>query len=122
MEQLPRIVLVDRPEYFACVDQFIMPDGGEMNVIHITIHSFTPSVLKDIRRAFVAFRSCTDAPLFAFEPEPDDVKWERFVSSLGFSYRGVVPIAWDGKPRRFFTSVPHHAREDHTDAEPDVQH
>jgi hypothetical protein len=116
MEQLDRIVLVDNADFYACIDEFRI-DGRQMLVIHITVHRSTPRVIKDIRKAFSLFRSCTDAPLFAFEPEPDDKKWERFVSSLNFSYCGTVSKAWDGRPRRFFLSVPNHGRKDHTEVQ-----
>ena len=107
MEQLDRIVLVDCPDFLACIDPFVMPDGGQMLTIHVDIHRASRTVLAEVRRAFDCFRRCTDAALFFFEPTPDDKKWERrWVRPFNLSFCGRVTCP-DGLSRRFYLSTSH---------------
>lgn len=118
MHFVTRHIISEHPEYFSCLDEFRMDDGGQMLLLHIDVDPlrFSPAVMKRIRFEFAALRSCTRAPLFAFEPEPDDEKWERFVRIFGFQYGGRSHTA-DGTPIRFFISIPdgpeNHRNQEH---------
>jgi hypothetical protein len=73
-------------EYRAVLDDFGDADGDQMCLMHIDVrpHKFNPTVMKRLLDDWRAFRSVTDAPLYGIEAGPDDSKWERFVSLLGF--------------------------------------
>jgi hypothetical protein len=75
-----------------------------MLVMHIDVHQFKPSVMKRMIHEFTTFRSCTDAPLFAIEPSPDDAMWHRFVSRMGFRFSSRVECT-DGLSRRCYVST-----------------
>ena len=111
MEKVAVHTLVDCDDFTSVLDEFRMDDGAQMLILHIDVHRFSPAVYKDIIADFCRFRHCTDAPLFAFEPSPDDAKWERFMSPLNFHYVGRAPFP-DGMTRRFYISVPHHEQQD----------
>jgi len=90
-----------QPEYRSVLHE--LRDGDQqMLVMHIDVHQFKPSVMKRMIREFTTFRSCTDAPLFAIEPSPDDAKWHCF-SHLGFRYSSRVECT-DGLTRRCYVS------------------
>jgi len=93
-----------QPEYRAVIHELRDPEGTQMLVLHIDVHQFKPSVMKRMIHEFKTFRSCTDAPLFAIEPSPDDAKWHRFVSHLGFRYSSRVECT-DGLTRRCYVST-----------------
>lgn len=79
-------------------------DGDQqMMVIHMDVFKFNPSVMKRMIREFKALRSCTDVPIFAFEPSPDDAKWQRYVERIGFKYL-MREACSDGHSRRCFVS------------------
>jgi hypothetical protein len=97
--------LSETPDYKSVLHEMRDEQGNQMLVIHMDTDpsTFAPSVLKRMVKEFYALRSCTDAPIFAIEPNPDDAKWERYVSHMGFEYssRGVCS---DGLTRRCFVS------------------
>lgn len=95
--------LSDAPEYDACLHDLRDEHGTQMVVMHIDVYHFTPSVLKRMKHEFAALRACTDALLFAIEPNPDDTKWERFVRIMGFEFSSRVECT-DGHSRRCFVS------------------
>jgi hypothetical protein len=79
-------------------------DGDkQMVAIHMDVFNFSPSVMKRMIREFAALRSCTDATIFAIEPHPDDAKWQRYVSHMGFEFSSRVDCT-DGLSRRVFVS------------------
>lgn len=90
------------------MDEYVRAgDGAQLLIMHIQVDSlrFSPSVYKQILRDWRAFRACTDAPLVGIEDTPDDMKWERFVSRLGFKYSNQrIPLT-DGSSLRVFVSV-----------------
>ena len=86
-----------QPEYRAVIHE--LRDGDQqMLVMHIDVHQFKPSVMKRMIHEFKTFRSCTDAPLFAIEPSPDDAMWHRFVHRMGFRFSSRVECT-DGLSR-----------------------
>lgn len=110
-----RYIIADHPEYFACMDEYRRGADEQLLVMHLDVDSlrFTPSCMKRLLTEWNALRACTDAPLFAFEDQPNDDKWAHFVSLLGFEYSSSVD--WhDGHKRRVFVSTKHisHEQED----------
>lgn len=95
--------LSDAPEYEAVLHDLRDEHGNQMPIMHIDVYSFTPSVLKRMKREFETLRSCTDATLFAIEPNPDDGKWHRFVTIMGFEFSSHVECT-DGLTRRCYVS------------------
>lgn len=111
-------VLSEHPEYRAVLHELRSDAGDQMVTIHIDCDPlrFSPGVLKRIKKDWTAFRSCTDAIIFAIEPEPDSMKWQRFVSPLGFEFSSRVDCT-DGQSRRVFVSTKNNKNEhtQHTD-------
>ncbi|MBR1173888.1 hypothetical protein JQ617_07980 [Bradyrhizobium sp. KB893862 SZCCT0404] len=95
--------LSDAPEYEAVLHELRDEHEQQMMVMHIDVYHFAPSVLKRMKREFSALRSCTDANLFAIEPSPDDAKWQRFVTIMGFDFLCRVECT-DGLSRRCYVS------------------
>jgi hypothetical protein len=94
--------LSDSPDYEAVLHE--LRDGDQqMMVIHMDVYKFSPSVMKRMIREFAALRSCTDALIFAIEPNPGDTKWQRYVSHMGFEFSSRVECT-DGLSRRCFVS------------------
>jgi hypothetical protein len=93
------------PEYQSVLHELRDEHDNQMMVIHLDADpsTFAPSVLKRMVAEFAALRSCTDAPIFAIEPHPDDAKWQRYVSHMGFEYSSRVDCT-DGLSRRCFVS------------------
>lgn len=90
------------PEYHSVLHE--LRDGEkQMLAIHMDVFRFSPSVMKRMIREFAALRSCTDAQIFAIEPNPDDAKWQRYVSRMGFEFSSRVECT-DGLSRRVFVS------------------
>ena len=94
-----------QPEYRSVLHELRDEHDNQMLVIHMDAEpsTFAPSVLKRMMNEFSALRSCTEAPIFAIEPNPDDDKWERYVSHMGFEYSSRVECT-DGLSRRCFVS------------------
>ena len=103
-----RHTLVSYPEYEALLDDFMTPDGDQMVLMHIEFDekAFNASVMKRLLTEWNSFRSVTAAPLYGIEPRPDDRKWERFVSRLGFQNTNTRVDCTDGQSRRMFVSLP----------------
>lgn len=97
--------LANHPEYVSMLHELRDEHGAQMLAIHIDVDhdKFSPSVLKRMKHEFETLRSCIDAPLFAFEPHPDDAKWARFVRRMGFEFSSRVECT-DGLSRRCFVS------------------
>lgn len=99
-----RYPLVKCPEYESVLDEFRC-DNEQMLLMHIDVFRYSPSVRKRMDREWRCLRACTDALIFAIEPEPDDEKWERFVKPFGFVFSSRIPCT-DGRSRRVFVSYP----------------
>jgi hypothetical protein len=95
--------LVSHPEYSSVLHELRDEHDNQMLVIHMDVHKFSPSVLKRMMREFKVLRSCTNTPIFAFEPSPDDKKWEHYVELMGFSYL-MIDKCSDSLSRRCFVS------------------
>jgi hypothetical protein len=109
LQLIDKYEVIERPEYTAVLDDFRDDATGEQMVLmHIEFFMtlFTPSAMKRLIEDWSAFRSVTDAPLYGLEPEPDDSKWERFVSHLGFKNTHSRVDCTDGQSRRLFVSLP----------------
>jgi hypothetical protein len=93
------------PEYHSVLHELRDEHGNQMLTIHMDVDPlrFSADVLKRMIAEFASLRSCTDAPIFAFEPKPDDDKWERFVSHMGFEFSSRAKCT-DGLSRRCFVS------------------
>lgn len=105
MKLVQKHEVVTYPEYQAVLDEF--DDNGTPRLLmHIEVEPslFNARVFARLINEWVALRECIDAPIFALEPEPDDDKWERFVSRLGFSYASTRVDCTDGQSRRLFVS------------------
>lgn len=69
---------------FLCeLDEYRRPGGEQFLLGHIRFLRFSPSTLKQLLRAWAAFRKSVTSPIFAC-PEVDDARWHKFVSLLGF--------------------------------------
>ena len=92
-------------EYHAKLHELRDEHGNQMMVIHMDVDHlrFSPGVLKRIKAEFAALRECTDVPIFAFETEPDDHKFARFLSHVGLEPFMRVLCA-DGRSCRCFVS------------------
>lgn len=103
-----RHTIISHPEYHAQLDDFSTPAGEQMVLMHIDVdhHKFGVATLKRLLDEWGAFRSVTEAPLYGIEPTPDDRKWERFVSLLGFKNTNSRVDCSDGQSRRLFVSLP----------------
>jgi hypothetical protein len=125
-----RYEVVSRVEYQAVLDDFADTDGNQMVLMHIEVDAskFSASVMKRLLDDWSTFRSVTDAPIYGIEPNPDDHKWERFVSLLGFHNTLSRVDCTDGKSRRLFVSVPSadrncdNERQQHADAAAKFDH
>jgi hypothetical protein len=108
LELLDSYDVVTRPEYRAVLDDFGNADGDQMCLMHISMDSkkFNAAAMKRLLDDWAAFRSVTDAPLYGIEDTPDDTKWERFVSLLGFQNTNSRVTGSDGQSRRLFVSLP----------------
>ena len=106
------------PDYSSVLHELRDENGNQLLAIHMDVNHFSPSVLKRMKREFAALRSCTDAPIFAIEDNPDDAKWERYVRLMGFEYSSRVECT-DGKSRRTFVSKKKNKNDDfkHEDGE-----
>ena len=93
-------LVLDKPEYLFDIDEYRR--GQEQFLLaHISVHEWSPRVLKMILHDWRLFRQCVTAPLFACAGPGDTDKWERFVSRLGFRFLRNV-ICENGEPRRLF--------------------
>lgn len=97
--------VIKRETYWSDMDEYRDENGQQMLVLHIDVDptQFSPSVLKQVVQDWQLFRSILDAPIFVFEPNPNDEKWERFVAHMGFEYSSTVDCT-DGHKRRCFIS------------------
>jgi hypothetical protein len=95
--------LSDNEAYRSVLHELRNERGDQLLAIHMDVHQFAPSALKRMKREFSALRSCTDAPIFAIEDNPDDDKWERYVRHMGFEFSSRVECT-DGNSRRTFVS------------------
>jgi hypothetical protein len=107
LELLEKYEVVSRPAYRAVLDDFGDADGNQMCLMHIDFDpsKFSKAALAQMLDDWKLFRSVTDAPLYGIEPEPDDNKWERFVSLLGFQNTNQRVLFRDGLSRRLFVSL-----------------
>jgi hypothetical protein len=96
--------LADHPEYRSVLHELRDEHGHQMMVIHMDVFRFAPSVLKRMKQEFDALRSCTDAIIFAIEPNPNDGLWHRYVSHMGFEFSSLVECT-DGGTRRCYVST-----------------
>jgi hypothetical protein len=108
LELLDSYEFVSRDAYRAVLDDFGDADGNQMCLMHIAfdLSKFSKSALSQMLDDWKLFRSVTDAPLYGIEPEPDNDKWERFVSLLGFQNTNQRVLYRDGLSRRLFVSLP----------------
>jgi hypothetical protein len=108
LELLDSYEVISHPEYRAVIDDFTNAHGEQMCLMHIEFDTskFNASVMKRMLDEWVTFRSVTDAPLYGIEDKPDDIKWERFVSLLGFQNTNCRVDCSDGQSRRLFVSLP----------------
>jgi hypothetical protein len=96
--------VIDCPEYLFDLNEYQNDQGETRLVAHITIHKFTPSIFKRIKREWVIFRQSVTAPLFAWHgPGPFD-KWLRFISCLGFRPTGSHITCNNGEVRQIYIS------------------
>lgn len=93
------------PEYQSVLHELRDENNNQMLTIHMDVNPlrFSPGVMKRMKAEFATLRECTDAPIFAFEDKPDDAKWQRYVSLMGFEYLSRVECT-DGLSRRCFVS------------------
>lgn len=98
-------LLTEWPEYWSSLHEYRDEHGNQMLTLHIVVDDrrFSAGVYKRIISEFNALRDSTDAMIFAIEDNPDDKKWERFVSPMGFEFSSRVECT-DGKSRRCFVS------------------
>jgi hypothetical protein len=129
LELLDSYEVISHPEYRAVIDDFTNSHGEQMCLMHIEFDTskFNASVMKRMLDEWAAFRSVTDAPLYGIEDKPDDKKWERFVTHLGFQNTNCRVDCSDGQSRRLFVSLPlpkdfTDEHERHTDAAEDGDH
>lgn len=95
--------LVDDDEYRSVLQE--LRDGEQqMLLIHMDVFKFSPTVMKRMVRDFNALRQCTDTPIFAIEPTPDNGMWHRYVSHMGFEFSSHVDCT-DGETRRCYVST-----------------
>lgn len=126
LELLDSYTIVEHPEYRAVIDDFVNTDGEQFCLMHIDVDhtKFNAVVMKRLLAEWRAFRSVTRAPLYGIEDYPDDRKWEKFVSLLGFQNTNVRVDCTDGQSRRLFVSVPQkdfqNEHEQHADPEPEL--
>lgn len=127
LELRGRHTIVSHPEYHAVLDDF-HNGTDQMVLMHIDVDhtKFNATVMKRLLGEWGAFRSVTSAPLYGIEPNPDDRKWERFVSCLGFQNTNSRVDCSDGQSRRLFVSLPNkefdNERQQHADAESVERH
>lgn len=125
LELLDSYEVISHPEYSAVLDDFTDASGRQMCLMHIEFDTsrFTPSIMKRMLEEWAVFRSITDAPLYGIEDIPDDAKWERFVSHLGFQNTNTRVDCSDGQSRRLFVSLPHRNFNEHEQhADQDREH
>ena len=94
------VTVHDKPEYYFALEEF--RHGEEQMVfLHLTIHSWKPSVFKEILRNWKLFRKHVTCPLYVVAGVEDVEKWEAFVSLLGFK-PFIDVVLENGRPRRLF--------------------
>jgi hypothetical protein len=102
------------PEYHAVLHELRDKHGNQMLTIHMNVDPlrFSKGVMERMRHEFSVLRSVTDAPIFAIEDHPDDKKWERYVSHMGFEFSSRVECT-DGRSRRCFVSYKNKKNNEH---------
>lgn len=92
--------IIDKDEYYFAIDELKRNDD-QMIFVHLLVYEHTPSIYKEILRNWKLFRECVTCPLFAVAGIKDTVKWEKFVSRLGFQFHMNV-VCENGEERRLF--------------------
>lgn len=82
------------------LDEYRTDEGQQMLLAHLRVHQWSPSALRNIRRDWAAFRSVVRGPLYA-SPMNHDVKWERFVTKMGWRPFSTV-LCQDGIERPLY--------------------
>lgn len=119
LELLDSYEVISHPEYSAVLDDFGNADGDQMCLMHIDVDhtKFTPRVMKRLLHEWSVLRTVVTAPLYGIEDTPDDDKWERFVSLLGFQNTFTRVDCTDGCSRRLFVSAPFKDTDEHQEHE-----
>jgi hypothetical protein len=82
------------------LDEYKTNEGQQMLLAHLHVHKWSPSYLKRIKRDWQTFRSVVRVPLYA-SPANHDVKWERFVTLMGWRPFSTV-LCHDGIERPLY--------------------
>ncbi len=97
----PEQIVHDKDEYHFAVEEFRCGEK-QMLFLHLTIHKWSPSVYKEILRNWKLFREFVTCPVFATGGHvTDTLKWEHFVSRLGFKFLQDVVLE-NGAERQLF--------------------
>lgn len=91
---------INKPEYHFAIEEFRCGED-QMVFLHLTVRKWSVSVAKEILRNWKLFRQCVTCPVFANGDGGDQVKWEAFVSLLGFQFLTNI-ICENGVERRLF--------------------
>lgn len=91
--------VVERAEYVSEIGEY-RRGNDQMVFLHITVHKFSPRVLKQALADFKLLRQVITCPLYACG-EVDDKKFEKWVRLFGFQFLSTA-LCTDGKQRRVF--------------------
>lgn len=92
--------VIDKDEYYFAIEE-LRKGEDQMIFVHLLVYDHTVSIYKEILRNWHLFRQCVTCPVFAVAGVKDTVKWEKFVSRLGFQYLMDI-YCENGEPRRLF--------------------
>lgn len=112
---------IDKDEYYFAIEELrrAAPSGvgeDQMIFVHLLVYEHSVSIYKEILRNWKLFRECVTCPLYAVCGVKDTVKWEKFVSRLGFKFLMNI-VCENGEARRLFV----HKKENKNN-EPYVQY
>jgi hypothetical protein len=96
--------IVRKPEYVAEIDEYRLPNGKQLLLGHLRFHAFNKTTFKQLLKEWSVVRSLTEAPIFVYAMEGDPIKFEKFISWLGFKPTDVFAPADTGEMRRVFIS------------------
>lgn len=97
----PCVLLVDTPE-FSFETQLVQPSPGcLMTFCHIAVHRWTKGTLRSLKDNWKRIRPTLPPVVFAHGQNPNDAKWEKFVTHFGFTHL-TDGLCHDGRERRIF--------------------
>jgi hypothetical protein len=102
-KQVSNHIICKRPEYIFELDEHRNGDA-QMIFVHVTVHKWSKSTLKEMLSVFRTFRECVTCPLYAVG-EVDDDKWASFVSLFGFRPLLDQVVCINGERRRLFVHL-----------------